>query len=81
MAFAYKIALMVAAGGAAANVRVADCKDADDKAGLPGQGMFDPDALERGAKAIREIDRSANAKAVREAAREEAAPAAPPSLG
>jgi hypothetical protein len=37
--------------------------DKNDKKAL--QSIFDADALERGAKAVREIDRSTNAKAVR----------------
>lgn len=63
MAFAYKVAALIAAGGTAySSVPQAQCKD-DDKP--EGKGWFDPEALERGAKAIREIDRSTNAKRVR----------------
>jgi hypothetical protein len=46
------------------NARCDDGKDEkSEKKAL--QSIFDADALERGAKAVREIDRSANAKAVR----------------
>lgn len=63
MAFAYKLAAAIAAGGSAySTVSHSQCKDAEKP---DGKGWFDPEALERGAKAIREIDRSTNAKKVR----------------
>lgn len=57
-------ALLSATGTGALLARPALCDD--DKDGKSAsQSFFDADALERGAKAVREIDRSSNAKAVR----------------
>ena len=71
MSFSLKIAAVLAAGASAyTSVNISQCKDAAkdlDKSNLSNQNMFDPEMLERGAKAIRDIDRSANAKAVRSA--------------
>ena len=57
-------ALLSASGTGVLLARPAFC-DEDKDGKSASQSFFDADALERGAKAVREIDRSANAKAVR----------------
>ena len=59
---AYGARLSLGAAAVAAPVAVAECAK-DDKKSVTSS--FDPEALERGAKALREINSSAHAKRVR----------------
>ena len=63
---AYGARLSLGAAAVAAPVAVAQCAK-DDKKSVTSS--FDPEALERGAKALREINSSAHAKRVRPARR------------
>jgi hypothetical protein len=56
-----------ALGGVTLSARTAFCDEAKEHESA-SKSFFDADALERGAKAVREIDRSTNAKAVRSCA-------------
>jgi hypothetical protein len=63
---AYGARLSLGAAAVAAPVAVAECAK-DDKKSVTSS--FDPEALERGAKALREINSSVHAKRVRPAVR------------
>lgn len=63
--FAAQMAAALGGGTPPPWLRVAHCDGDKKDADAANKSFFDADALERGAKAVREIDRSTNAKAVR----------------